>query len=219
LDVLRRLFLPLVEEQADYQDHPPTFLPGLAERWEFSDDHLLLTFHLRPNVLWSDGVPVTAEDVRWTWQAQLNPDIAWESAYKKALITDVEIVDPLTVRFHFQRAYASQMLDVNEGQILPKHAWGALPFAKWRDSADWFKAHMVVDGPFKVLSWTPQQEVVLGRNERYYDKTRTYLDRVILRIIPDQASLMTQLLAGDLDFVPQLAPADAPRVKANPQLQ
>lgn len=218
-DFTNRLFLPLMEEQADYEEHPPTFRPALAERWEFSEDHKQLTFHLRKDVVWSDGVPVTAEDVRWTWQAQIHPEVAYESSYKKALITDVEILDPHTVRFTFQRSYASQLLDVNEGRILPKHAWEKLPFSQWRSSSDWFKNHLVVDGPFKLLSWTPQQEVVLGRNERYYDPTRPYLDRVVLRIIPDQASLMTQLLAGDLDFVPQLAPADAPRIKARPNLQ
>lgn len=218
-DFLRRLFLGLTEEQPDFQDHPPTFKPLLARSWEFSEDHKTLTFHLRADVTWSDGVPVTADDVRFSWQAQIHPDIAWESAYKKAFISDVEVVDPHTARFHFKRAYATQFLDANEGQILPKHAWEKIPFSDWRKSADWFSSHLVVSGPFTVASWSPQQEIVLRRNERYFDRPRPYLDRVVMRVIPDQAGLVTQLLAGDLDFLPQIPPAEAPRVKAQADLE
>jgi peptide/nickel transport system substrate-binding protein len=218
-EVIRQLFLNLLQEQPDYQDHPPTFAPLLARAYEFSDDHLTLTFHLREDAAWSDGVPVTADDVRWTWQAQIHPDIAWEGASKKAAIRDVEVVDPHTARFHFKRAYAGQLLDVNEGGILPKHLWSALPFADWRKQADWFRQHAVFDGPFMVASWTPQQEVVLKRNPRYFVKDRPYIERLVLRVVPDQASLVTQLLAGDIDIVAQVAPGDVPRIKASPRLQ
>ena len=218
-DMLFRVFLHLMEEQPDFQEHPPTFAPQLAKSWDWSADHKTLTFHLRDDVVWTDGVPVTAEDVRWTWQAQTNPDIAWDSTDQKRWITDVEVVDPHTVRMHFSRVYAKQILDANEGVILPKHAWEKLPFSRWRQSNDWFKAHLVSDGPFTIGSWKPGQEVVLQRNERYYEKGLPYLDRVVMRLVPDQASFPTQLANGELDFAPQLTPGDAPRVKANPQLE
>ncbi len=147
-EVQYRMFLHLVEEQPDFQDHPPTFKPLLAKSYEWSADHKILTFRLREDVVWSDGVPVTAEDVRWTWQAQIHPDVAWEGADSKRWITDVEVVDPHTVRFHFERAYAKQLLDANECPILPKHAWEKLPFSQWRQNNDWFRQHLVVDGPF-----------------------------------------------------------------------
>jgi len=106
-EMLFRLFLHLVEEQADFQDHPPTMKPDLAQSWEWSPDHKVLTFHLREACVWSDGVPVTAEDVRWTWTASSrNKDVAWEGVDSKRWITDVEVVDPHTVRFHYSRVYA-----------------------------------------------------------------------------------------------------------------
>src|SRR5829696_1242222 len=98
-EVLYRMFINLLEEQPDFQDHPPTFAPLLAKSYEWSADHKALTFHLRDDVVWSDGVPVTAEDVRWTWQAEVNPDVAWEAVDSKRWIKDVEVVDPHTVRF------------------------------------------------------------------------------------------------------------------------
>ncbi|MFL6196394.1 MAG: ABC transporter substrate-binding protein [Thermoanaerobaculia bacterium] len=218
-EMLFRVFLHLVEEQSDFQEHPPTMAPLLASSYDWSPDHKTLTFHLRDNAVWSDGVPVTADDVRWTWQAQIDPDVAWDNADAKRWITDVEVADPRTVRFHFSRVYAKQLLDANEGMILPKHAWEKLPFKQWRQNSDWFKKTLVFDGPFVIASWTPQQEIVLQRNEHFYDKRFPYLDRVVMRLVPDQASLFTQLLSGDLDFVPQVAVSDVPRAKASPRLQ
>ena len=217
-EVLFRIFQHLVDEQPDFTEHPATFAPQLAERWEWSDDHKTLTFHLRKNAVWSDGVPISAEDVRWTWQAHIHPDVAWESAYMKEHIRDVEVVDPHTVRFHFSRVYVKQMQDVNEGLILPKHLWSKLPFEKWRESPDWFRQNLVASGPFKIESWTPQQEMVLVRNERYWKQDRPYLDRVVMRFVPDASSLMTQLLNGELDFVAQVSPNDAARIKDRPDL-
>src|SRR5882724_850335 len=219
-EVIYRLFLHLVEEQPDYAEHPPTFAPQLARSYDWSPDHKTLTFHLRDGLTWSDGVPVTAEDVRWTWQAQTDPQVAWDSSYMKAEIEDVEAVDPHTVRFHFKRVYAKQLLDANEGAILPQHAWGKLPFAQWRASADWFRdrEHLVVDGPFTLASWTPQQEIVLARNERYYDRSRPYLDRAVVRIVPDQGNLSSQFFSGAVDFIPQVSPTDAERMQKDPRL-
>ena len=218
-EMLFRMFLHLVEEQADFQQHPATFTPQLAKSYNWSPDHKALTFHLRDDVIWTDGVPVTSADVRWTWQAERDPDVAWELADSKRWIDDVEVVDPHTVRFHFSRVYAKQLLDANEGPIFPKHAWEPLPFAKWRQSNDWFRQHLVVDGPFTIASWQPQQQIVLQRNDKYYEKGLPYLDRVVMRQIRDQASGMTQLLSGEIDYLPQIAPTDAPRVKASPRLE
>ena len=95
-------------------------------------------------------MPVTADDVRWTWQAQVSPEVAWESSYMKDDIADVEAVDPHTVRVRFKRVYAKQLFDLNEGGILPRHAWGQIPFSRWRQSGDWFRQHLVVSGPFTL---------------------------------------------------------------------
>ncbi|HSS49052.1 MAG TPA: ABC transporter substrate-binding protein [Thermoanaerobaculia bacterium] len=218
-EMLFRLFLHLLEEQSDFDKHPPTFKPELARSYEWSADHKTLTFHLRDDAVWSDGVPVTADDVRWTWQAQISKDVVWEGAESKQSITDVEAVDPHTVRFHFSRVYAKQLLDANEGSVLPKHVWEKLPFAQWRKSGDWFKQHLVVDGPFTIGSWQPQQQVVLQRNERYYEKGFPRLDRVVMRIVPSQSAGLTQLLNGEIDFLPQIAVGDVKRAQAAPQVQ
>ena len=160
-EVIERMYLDLFEEQPDFTEHPPSFEPNLAESAEWSDDRLTLTVRLRDGVTWSDGVPLTAEDVRWSWQAQTSPGVAWAYAQSKESITDVEVVDDLTVRFHFSHAYATQMSDVNEGVVLPRHVWSELPFEEWPESEAWFRQHLVVSGPFRLASWRPQEEIVL----------------------------------------------------------
>ncbi len=209
------LFLHLVEEQADYTDHPPTFRPCLAESWEASPDGKALTFHLNQKALWSDGVPVTAEDVRFTWQAQTSPEVAWDSAHYKDDITEVEVVDPHTVRFHFVKPSPLRMLQVNEGPIVPKHVWGTRPFAQWRDDDGWFGQHMVGSGPFLLQRRVPQQELVLVRNERYLEPGKPYLDRLVVRIIPDVSNMVATFLGGGTDAVFGLSTSDVERVEAS----
>ncbi|HXU30502.1 MAG TPA: ABC transporter substrate-binding protein [Thermoanaerobaculia bacterium] len=218
-DVLFQLFDHLVEEQPDFTEHAPTMAPQLARTWEWSEDRKTLTFHLDEKAVWSDGVPVTAEDVRFSWQAQSSPEVAYSDANSKRFITDVEAVDPHTARFHFSRAYAKQLLDANEGVILPKHTWSALPFGEWRKGGDWFRDHLVTSGPFRLASWKPQQEIVLTRNERYFQAGRPRLDRAVLRIVPEASSQVAQLLAKEVDFATNMQPTDAPRIQADPRLE
>lgn len=218
-DLLNRMFLQLLEESPDFTDQPPTFGPRLAKSWEWSDDRLAITFHLRDDVVWSDGVPVTAEDVRWTWKAQTHPDVAWEAAYFKRSIRDVEVIDEHTVRYHFTQVDPAQLLHANEGVILPKHVWGRLPFSEWRQAGRWFRDHLVTNGPFLLDSWRPGEELVLVKNPTYYEPGLPRVDRVVVRIVPDQATLMARLLAGDVDFVTGLSPEDAARVRASKHLQ
>lgn len=218
-DIGRQLFANLVEEQADFSAGPPSFEPWLAESWDWSEDRLDLTFHLRPQASWSDGTPLTADDVRWTWQAQIAPEVAWSYAEKKQRIRDVEIVDPHTVRFHFDSSYPDQLADANEGAILPRHVWGRRPFAEWRSDANWFLENRVANGAFVLASWEPNQQIVLRRNERYFDPERPRLDRVIFRIVPDKTSQIQQLLGGAVDYVQGVPPDQTARLEDSPEIE
>ncbi len=218
-DVLDQLFLQLLSEQPDFTEHPPTFAPELARSYEWSEDRLALTFHLREDAVWSDGVPITAEDVRWTWQAQVSPEVAWSYSHLKDAITDVEVVGPHTVRYHFKESYPFLLVDVIEGKILPRHVWSQIPFAQWREKADWFREHLVTSGPFRLGAWRPGEELVLVPNERYFDPALPGLDRVVFRVTPDAATHVEQLLAGALDFACGITPADAARIASAPDLR
>lgn len=212
-------FLQLVEEQPDYEDGPPSFEPRLAETYEFSPDRLQLTFRLRDDAVWSDGVPVTADDVRWTWQAHTSPEIGWSFAEAKARITDVEVVDAHTVVFHFSEVYAAQLQEANLGIILPKHAWSELPFDQWRQNNDWFREHMVVNGPYELESWEPQQRFVLRRNPRYFDPELPKTERIVFQITPDTNSRLALLRSGQAHMIEVIDPSDAAMIENEPALQ
>ncbi len=213
-DVERLLLLQLARENSDFEQGPATYGPRLAERWEWSEDRLALTFHLR-EATWSDGVPITAEDVRWTWEAQTHPDVAWRARRSKKSIRDVEVIDSRTVRFHFTESYPNQLEDANRGVVLPRHAWGELPFSEWRRSGAWFAERMVSSGPFVLEEWRPGQEIVLRRNERYYKAGAPLLDRLVFLVIPEKPAQISQILGGSIDYVQVIPPDQIERIEAH----
>jgi peptide/nickel transport system substrate-binding protein len=214
-NLLRRMFLRLAQRAGDGPDGPLSFTPLLAESWEFSEDGLSLTFKLRETA-WSDGVPVTARDVRFTWQVQTSPDIPWVGAASKEHITDVRIVDERTVVFEFDASYPYQLADAIEGGILPQHLFGEVPFDQWT-THDW-SGITVGSGPFLLESHSPGQETVLVRNPRYFKDGYPKLERVVVRYVPDVNNLLTQLLAGDIDYLEGVPPRDAHRLAGDPEI-
>jgi peptide/nickel transport system substrate-binding protein len=209
----RRIFLRLADPRPGDGDAPPGFEPSLAESWDFSEDGLVLSFRLR-EALWSDGRPLTAGDVAFTWTAQTSDAVAWGGRRAKARIVAVEAVDPRTVRFRFDGRYPDRLADAVAGGILPRHVFGAVPFAEWARH-DWSTIR-VGSGPFLLKEHLPQQQITLVRNPRYLEPGRPALDRVVIRIVPDASALLTQLLSGDVDYLEGVAPREARRVAADP---
>jgi peptide/nickel transport system substrate-binding protein len=211
-DLIDRLFLHLFEEQPDFAEHPPTFAPQLAKAWEWSADGLTLTVELRPDVRWSDGVEVTAEDVRWTLAAQRDPRVGWRYASIKDSIRDLRVLGSHRFAVDFAHRSPGHLADLNEGVILPRHSWGRLPFDRWPQGAEWFREHAVTDGAFRLAGWEPQQRLVLERAPLYFEAGLPRLDRVELRVVPLRQNRLAELEGGGADFVTQLDVAEARRL-------
>ena len=207
--LLRRVYLRLAEQKPGPLSHPDGYEPSLAKSWEASEDGLGLTFHLR-DVDWSDGTPVSAADVRFTWQAQTSEHVPWTNADSKTRIRDVEVVDARTVRFHFDASYPYQFIDAVEGGILPQHVFGKIPFERWKNH-DWLTAG-VGSGPFIPSSHRPGEQLELVRNPNYYREGRPYFDRLVVRVVPDISNLITQLRTGEIDYLENIPPRDAQRL-------
>jgi peptide/nickel transport system substrate-binding protein len=205
--LLRRIYLRLARERGDGRDEPVTYEPSLARSWSWSEDGLSLTFELR-EALWSDGRPITAGDVRFTWLAQTSEQVPWIGASAKAQIRDVEVLDARRVTFHFRTRYPFQLADAVDGGIVPEHVFGQVPFAEWAEGHDWSQVR-VGSGPFLLERHAPGHEIVLQRNPRYYREGYPLLERVVVRIVPDTSNLLTQLLAGEIDYVEGVAPREA----------
>ncbi len=207
-DVYNLLYLSLLEENPDLL----TFGPRLAESWEFSPDRLALTFHLRKDVVWSDGARVTARDVEATFAAQKDTLTLWAGRHLKQHIDSVTVRDDYTIVYHFNLVYPYQVMDANDGPIMPKHvldrvghaAFGKIPIEQ-----------LPTDGPFKLGSWVRGQALTLLRNESYYEKGKPYLEKVIFKIIPDQVTLLTQLKSGEINCMEAVPPGEMSDIRKN----
>jgi peptide/nickel transport system substrate-binding protein len=215
--IIDLMFPTLMVEQPDYELHPPSFAPRLASSWEFSQDNTVLTFHLREDAVWTDGVAVTAEDVRFTFTVQKDERIGSPGLEFKDFIEDVEVVDDHTVRFRFSRVYPYQLMDANDGHIVPAHAWGKIPFEKWRTTD--FEPIMVSCGPYRLASHTPNQTLILDRNPTYWGHPRPYVDRLVFRVIPELSGLTNQLMAGEIDLIQWVPPREAQRLRRDPDVE
>lgn len=167
----------------------------LAERWDISKDGLVFTFHLKKGVRWHDGRPFTAEDVLYTYERLVDPEVktAFSSNYEK--VRKVEAVDPLTVRVTYKEPFVPALESWGMG-ILPKHVFGGA-------SGKAFNAHPankrpVGTGPYRFVSWSVDEKIVLEANPDYFEG-RPHVARVIYRIIPDNAVEFLELRGKNID--------------------
>ena len=207
-DIYNLLFLSLLDEQPDFL----SFKPRLARSYEFSKDRKQLTFHLRDDVKWTDGAPVTAYDVKATFDAQKNPDVLWSGRHLKEHIDSVKVADAHTVTYYYNEVYPYQLMDANDGPIMPAHFINSTEPNKIRNIQI---EDIPTDGPFKLLEWKRGQALVLVPNENYYEKGKPYLDKVIFKIIPDQVTLLTQLKSGEIDCMESIPPREVKDLENN----
>jgi peptide/nickel transport system substrate-binding protein len=215
-EILDLIYPSLAIEQADYQLHPPTFEPALAERWEWSEDGRELTFFLREDAMWSDGVPVTSDDLLFSWQVQTSEELGWAWGDITSAIESVEAIDESTVRYRFTHRYPYQLMDVNDGPIVPAHAWSHVPLSDW-EATDW-EPLVRAAGPYTIDQHRRQQEAVLVRNPRYATPELPRIGRLVFRIVPSKNTLLTQFLAGGVDLMNGITPSDVARVQSDPGL-
>ncbi len=185
------------------------FVPELAESWSWSPDHRRLTYRLRRDARWSDGAPVTAEDVAFTFELLRDSTVASPRYGVTEYIEAVRVLDPHTVAFAFSQPYPDQLFDT-AGEIVPKHVLAGVDRPRIRTHA--FGAHPLANGPFALKKWVKQQYIELVPNPTYFGP-RPYLDRVIFKIVPDNTNLLLQLENNEIDVMMGVPPAEAERLQ------
>ena len=216
-DVIDLLHPRLAEEQDDFREGPPTFRAALATSWEFSADHRTLTFRLDPKWRWSDGAPVTSADVVFSNRAAASPDVAWVGSDVKQAIAAVTAPDPRTVVFRFEQVYPYQLMDAVEGNILPERVYRETPLPGWPTHA--FLTAPVSGGPFLLKRYERGSLIELVRNPGYARAPLPRLDAVVFRVIPDETTLVNELLAGGIDFMENLPASAVKTVGASTRLK
>ena len=167
--------------------------PMLADRWEVSADGLVITFHLDPRARFSDGRPVTADDVVFTWQTIMDPKVdARDLASYFEDCRACEKLDDRTVRFTWKRPYF-KALEFSGIMVIPKHVYG---FADPKEFNENDK--LIGSGPMRLEEWKTGQHLTLVRNSNYWRRP-VAPDRVVYRFILEEQPSVQALLSGDVD--------------------
>ena len=137
-------------------------VPGLAETWDYDEQTYTYTFHLREGVKWHDGEPFTADDVKFTIEAIMDPENGSENAPNYEDVVEITTPDDLTVSFRLAEPNVA-FLEYMTMAILPAH----LLEGEDMQESDFFR-HPIGTGPYKLESWDVGQSIVLVKNENYY---------------------------------------------------
>lgn len=194
-------------------------IPYLAERWDtarLDANTIALTFRLRRDVRWHDGVPTTAHDVKFTFDRAREPAYAYPNPGFFTYYDSARVEDDHTITF-FLRPH-SEFLDVWRAvSPMPRHVLGEVTAEEMRHHP--FNTQRPVgNGPFRFVSHAAQDRWVFEANPDFPEALggRPYLDRLVYRIIPEEMSLLTELLAGEVDVSLLVLPEHAARVEENP---
>jgi peptide/nickel transport system substrate-binding protein len=205
--VLTNLYDTLLAPSPDGQ----SVQPGLATKWELTDDGKSVVLSLRPDVKFADGSPFSAEDVKWSLDRARDPKAgAWNSSL--ASIDSIEVRDPATVVLKLKNPDPTILpaLATFNSAILPKKLFEATPGANPEEKAKAFAEKPIGTGPFIMTEWKRGVSMKLKRNPYYWKqgedgKPLPYLDELEFQIIPDDATRLLKLKAGEIDgteFVP-----------------
>lgn len=199
------------------------YIPKLAKSFEINGNDYII--HLRHGIKWSDGMPITSDDVYFTWQ-NIILDGYGNTSVRDSIVVDgklpkVEKLDKYTVKFTTPKPFAP-FLSALSTPIAPKHKF--MPAVK--KGKEFFETFMstnikpqdlVTSGPFKMIEYVPAQRVVYKRNPNYYminqkGEKLPYLDKLIYLIVGDANNEVLKFEGGELDII-GVKGSDVPRFK------
>jgi peptide/nickel transport system substrate-binding protein len=168
--------------------------PELATKWSWSPDGTALTFTLRQGVKWHDGKPLTPADVKCTWDLILGrSDGKLRANPRKSWYRNLESVtiDGNSATFHLKRPQPAfiALLASGYSPVYPCHV-----------APQEMRQHPIGTGPFKFVSYKPNEAIKLTRNEQYWRPGRPYLDGIEWSIIPNRATAVLGFIAGKFDM-------------------
>lgn len=183
---------------------------------DVSKDGLTLKYKLRPGIKWQDGKPLTCEDLKFTWQAVMNPhnNVVTTDGYKD--IKDIDCSDPLVAVVHMKKMYApylQQLWGVNgNAPVLPAHILAKYNDDKGSLNSAPYNSLPIGSGPFKVIQWQRGAEVRMQANPYFY-LGKPKLNEVVFKIYPDENTAITALQTHEIDMLSRGTGLSLPRYK------
>ncbi|QGQ45104.1 ABC transporter substrate-binding protein [Metabacillus sediminilitoris] len=173
---------PLFQSTLLKRDHDLNIVNDLATGYEVSEDGKVWTVKLRDDVKFSDGNPLTAEDVKFTFETALNNG----SVVDLSIVEKIEAVDEYTVTFTLKEAQSTFINSLVVTGIVPKHAYG-------KDYAE----NPIGSGPYQLVQWDKGQQLIVKANPEYYDK-KPYFQKVTFLFLTEDATFAAAQ-AGEVD--------------------
>ena len=200
------------------QNSDGEFIGYLAESWEFSEDGLTWTFHLRDDVTFHNGDALTAHDFVWTYERALDPDLASPGTGKRLNGMTFEATDDYTLVFNFPTPTISLLQFVTWGYMAPMSQRAV------EEGGAEYEPNPVGTGPYRVVDVRPGEGLTLERWDDYnwgpafFEGANSgpyYFDAIEFSILPEEATRVAALEAGDIDFVNGVSnPLDVPILEA-----
>ena len=203
------------ESLATFNPKTMKLVGALSDAWQIDPDGLWIRAHINPKARFSDRTPVTAEDVRWTYMDFiLNPSIDADRTRSTLadVLTDVKVIDPLTVEFHFKDSLFTNILAAMGNPIIPKHFYSQFEPAQINQST----GLLMGSGPFMMerlpagaqdlaSQWTPGTDIVIVRNPNWWSG-RTPLDQQRFRTIKDDLARLVAFRNNEASMVLPTSP-------------
>ena len=166
----------------------------LAKSWDISEDGLVITFHLREGVKWHDGEEFTASDVLFTYEKLIDKNVATPYSGDFLLVEKAEVIDKHTFQVRYKEPFSPALISWGMG-IIPRHLLEGEDL-----NTTEFNRAPVGTGPYRFKEWRVGERIILTSYEEYFEG-RPFIDRVIYRIIPDEATMFLSLKAGNIDYM------------------
>lgn len=182
---------------------------AIADRWDWNQATLTWRFWLNPQVRWQNGMPVTARDVKFTFDSIMHPDYDGPRRPVVAQVAEVVIIDDHTVDFRMRGVDAPFLSNIGLG-LLPHHFLGDVPVRELR--AHPFSRPPMANGPYLFVRWVTGQFVELRRNPDFFMSPRPYIERRVIRMFPDTNVLLAAFKNGDIDSIAGIPADDIDRV-------
>jgi len=223
-DITNLTFSSLV----DYDNATQEIEPGLAKSWEVGADGVTWTFHLRKGAKFSDGQPMTAKDVLFSFQVALDPAVhppVQDLLKIGSKFYEVSAPDDHTVVIKTPSPTAIATATIGAVRIMPKHilegAYKAGTFAAAYNVST-PSDQLVSSGPWRVVQFVPGEKTVLGRNPHWYEldqekKRLPYLDELVFLSVPDQDAADLKFRAGELHGLERVKPENYKWYEENQQ--
>lgn len=207
------VFDPLIWQAPDL-----SFVPGLAESWEVSEDSKAFTFHLRQDVTFHDGTPLNADAVKFSWDRIMDPATQSKTAIgQMGPFTQAVVVDEFTIRAEFSESFAPFLDAVSQSYCAP-----VSPTAVQAAGSD-FTHSLIGTGPYMLKEYVEQDHVTLVKNPDYNwapsifgHQGPGYLDEIVFKMIVDDSVRTGTLQSGETDGIDSVPAKDVQSFKDDP---